>query len=130
MLKKLGIPTLAIAAMLGLAGAAPAKAGIHFGIGIGGPAYVAPYANPYPYAATPYDPYAYAAPYADPYAYGGYADPYYYSTPYPYGGFYYGGHDFDHFGGHRDFRGHEGGHFEGGGHFGGGHAGGHGGGRR
>ena len=114
MLKKFGIPTLAAIAMLGVVGAAPAKAGVHFGIGIGGPVYS--YPAPAPVPAYP-DPYAY-----DPYAYP-YPD--YYSTPYvapvvPYGGFYWGGdrdrdrgrveHRERGFRGHDDrgFRGHEG----------------------
>jgi hypothetical protein len=114
MLKKLGIPTLAVIAMLAIVGAAPAQAGVHFGIGIGGPVYTYPspyaysypygYYNPYPYYSTPY----YSAPYV-----------------YPYGGYYGGwgwGHDRD--GGRyehhdRGFRGHEGGGYRGG------HEGGH-----
>lgn len=100
MLTKLGIPTLAAIAMLGAMGAPPAKAGVHFGVRIGGPVYTYP-APVYPVAP---DPYAY--PYSTPY----------YSTPYayPYGGYYWGGdHDRDDRGRferhERDSRGHDGG---------------------
>src|SRR5689334_14098527 len=62
MLKRLGIPLIALAAMLTPLAARPAKAGVQFGVSVGVPGYVYPTA---PYAYDPYvDPYAY-----DPYAY-------------------------------------------------------------
>ena len=65
MLKKLGIPTLVLAALLM---AVPAKAGVRFGVGIGGPVYAPAY--PYaPYYGYGYYPYGYG--YAYPYVYGG-----------------------------------------------------------
>ena len=60
MLKKLGIPALLLAAALT---AAPEKAAIRFGVGIGGPVYVPAY---------PYYSYAY------PGYYGYYGRPYFY----------------------------------------------------
>ena len=57
MLKKLGIPTLALAALLSVV---PAKAAVRFGVGIGGPIY----APAYPYYSAPY--------YGYPYGYYGY----------------------------------------------------------
>lgn len=59
MLRKLGIPTLALAAALMVV---PAKAGVRFGVAIGGPVY----APAYPYYSAPYYGYGY------PYAYGYY----------------------------------------------------------
>ncbi|HLJ16392.1 MAG TPA: hypothetical protein VKV15_17975 [Bryobacteraceae bacterium] len=94
MLRKLGLPVLALAALLTLAMPAPAKAGVHFGFYVG-PSYVVP-AVPYAYPA-PY-PYSYVPPY-DYYAYPPYPGPAYI---YPYGvyphGYWYGHHDghFDH----------------------------------
>ena len=87
MLKKLGISTLALAALLMVAGPAPAKAGVRFGVSIGTP----------PVYAYPADPYAYPVPYAYPYDY--YATPptYVYPAPnYGYGFDYrFGGRDHD-----------------------------------
>jgi len=61
MLKKLGIPTLVLGALLAVV---PAHAAVRFGVGIGGPVYAPAYPyNPY------YSPY-YAYP-AYPYVYGG-----------------------------------------------------------
>ena len=60
MLKKIGIPILTLAAMLILIPAPQARAGVRFGVYIGGPAYV---------ATAPVYPYAYPAPaYVYPYA--------------------------------------------------------------
>ena len=86
MLKKLGLPTLALMAVLGLAGAPGAQAGVHFGVRIG-PAYPPPYV------------------YSQPYYYG-YSYPDYYVYPPDYG------YSFGYWGGHRDrwyreHRGHE-----------------------
>ena len=78
MLKKLGIPTLLLAAALMVA---PAKAAVRFGVGIGGPVYV----PAYPTYSGPY--------YGYPYAYY-YGQPYYYGRPYVYG--YYGHHHHGH----------------------------------
>jgi hypothetical protein len=95
MLKKMGIPVLALAL---LALFVPAQAAVHFGVrvGPGYPAYSYPYVYSYPY------PYGYPGYYYDPYY------PYAYSYPsdsHPYygGGFYWGG---GHRGvGHREFHG-------------------------
>ncbi len=118
MLKKLGVPMIALAGMLAFALPPKADARIHFGIGIGGPVYTAP---------VPAYPYDYSYPYG---AYGNYYAPPVYSYPYvapgygyvPYGGFSLG---FGSGWGHERYE-HEG-HFEGG-HYGGGHFEGHGGG--
>jgi hypothetical protein len=95
MLKKIGIPILALAAILAFVAPTHANAAVRFGVAVG-PVYT--YPAPYPY------PYAYSYPY-------GYYNPYYpyaYSYPYPYG-FYGGGYYWG--GGHRDFDRHErGGH--------------------
>lgn len=96
MLKKIGLPMLAVAGILAFATPQKADARVRFGIGIGGPVYtapvpVAPYAYPYAapdYYATPTYPYDYGyAPYAYPYA-----------APYYGGGvtFGFGGHYGDH----------------------------------
>jgi hypothetical protein len=128
MLKKIGLSAVALFGILLIAPAQQAKAGVHFGIGVGAaPAvpyygYAAP--APDPYYAPQYDPYAYdyTTPYAAPYVAPTYA------YPYSYGGYYGGGG----WGGHHrdwdDHRGWGGGHREGRG--GGGHEfrGGHGGG--
>lgn len=105
MLKKIGLPMIALAGMLAFATPPKADARIRFGVAIGGPVYTAPvpaypygYAYPYP----GYGPDYYAAP-AYPYGYG-----YGYSAPY-YGGFSFG------WGGHRDY-GRRGGNVRGGGH--------------
>lgn len=42
MLKKIGLPLLAMAAMLIVMPAPQAKAGVRFGVAVGGPVYVAP----------------------------------------------------------------------------------------
>jgi hypothetical protein len=80
MLKKLGIPVMALAALLLLFAPHPAKAEVHFGVYLGAPVYS--------YPAYPVDPYAYsyAYPYSDYYSY-----PYAYATPYvaPYYGYSY-----------------------------------------
>lgn len=85
MLKKLGIPILALAALLAFAAPTPAQAKVRFGFSIG-PAYpVSPYVYAYPYGYPHYYAYGPYYPYAYPYAYG---------YPYGYysGGFYWGGH--------------------------------------
>jgi hypothetical protein len=64
-LKRLGLPTLALAGLMMFVGAPKANAAVRFGIGIGVP-YAYSYPNPY-----------YAYPYAYPYAYGYYGYPYY-----------------------------------------------------
>jgi hypothetical protein len=90
MLRKIGIPVLALVAFLTFFAPAPAVAGVHWGVSVG-PVYPHPYAGAYPYS---YSPYVY------PYPYSTYA--------YPYGGFYFGGH-----GHHPDLhwdRGYHGGH--------------------
>ena len=84
MLKRLGIPILAFAAMLCIS-PKPAEARIHFGVYLGGPSYYAPPPGPYYYSPYPAYPYYYA-----PY----YSYPSYYRNRsfYPYGGYrgYYG----------------------------------------
>lgn len=109
MLKKLGISTLGVAALLMFANPAPAKAEVRFGFSVGVP----------PVYAYPADPYAYHAPYAYPYDY--YATPPTYVYPavpsYGYGfNYWYGGRDHDRrdYFDHRDrgfrehdFRGHD-----------------------
>jgi hypothetical protein len=87
MLKKIGIPVLALAALVGVGAPRTAKAAsVHFGVAIGAPVYTAP-APVYPYGAQYVDPYApnYAPAYVAP-------------APYvaPYVGFGWGsGHDRD-----------------------------------
>jgi hypothetical protein len=71
MLKKIGFPLLTLAALLMVMPAPQAKAGVRFGVHLGGPAYVAP-APVYPYAAPGY----YNAYPAYPYAGPGYVYPY------------------------------------------------------
>jgi hypothetical protein len=73
-LKTIGIPLLALAAMLTIVSARPADAAVRFGVQVGPPVYPGPYAYPYSY----YDPYY--GPYAYPYSYG-YAYPYGYANP-------------------------------------------------
>jgi hypothetical protein len=69
MLKKIGIPMMALAGALMFAAPHPAKAGVRFGVGIGVPVYTAPaypvYPAPYPYVAPApvYPGPAYVAPY-------------------------------------------------------------------
>jgi len=77
MLKKIGFPILALAAMLVLIPVPKASAAARFGVYVGGPAYAYPaypYPAPGPYynAYPPYPAYAYPAPaYVSPYVYGG-----------------------------------------------------------
>jgi hypothetical protein len=52
MLKRLGVPALALGAMLALASPKPADAKVHFGVYVGPPYYSYPY--PYPGPAYPY----------------------------------------------------------------------------
>ena len=59
MLKKLGIPTLALVAMLTLISPPSANARVRFGVTVGSPYYYT-YSAPYPYV---YSPYAYSYPY-------------------------------------------------------------------
>lgn len=67
MLKKIGIPLLALAAMVTVVPAQKASAAVRFGITIGGPAYSYPVA-----------PYAYCSPYTnDYYSYPSYQAPIY-----------------------------------------------------
>lgn len=56
MLKRIGLPLLALAAMFAFMTPTQASAAVRFGVYFGGPAYVAPAPAPYAY------PYAYAAP--------------------------------------------------------------------
>lgn len=88
LLKKLGIPALALGGMLALTAPTPADAAVHFGIGVGVapvyPSYVYPYTSPY------YNPYY--EPYAYPYTYG-YAYPEFYWGG-GWGGHHYGGNHF------------------------------------
>ncbi len=89
MLKKIGFPLVALFALLLVVSPAPATAGVHFGVAIGGPAYVAP--------VPAYPAYGYAGGYGYPYAGYGYGYNYGYAAPayaYPYGGVsvgFYGG---------------------------------------
>lgn len=106
MLKRFGIPALALTALLILLSPGQAAAEVHFGVSVG-PAYAypAPYSYPgafsYPYG---YDPY-----YVNPYP------AYPYAAPYGGLGFYWGGgyggyghQSYDH--GYRYDRGYRGGH--------------------
>ena len=68
MLKRIGLPAIALLGMLTMAAAPAAQAGVRFGVYFGGPAPVYRYAPP----PVPY----YAAP-APAYAYPNYAYPYY-----------------------------------------------------
>ncbi len=104
MLKSLGITTLALAGLLGFAAPKKADAKVHFGVYLGGPAYVAP---PPAYVPPGIDPYAYGPGY--PYAYSApaYADPYYVGPDLGFGIGFGGGHHFhaEHHE-HHDFHGH------------------------
>jgi len=60
MLKKLGLPVLALAAMLALASPSKADAKVRFGVYVGTPGYYS-YTYPYPYYAPYYGPYPYYA---------------------------------------------------------------------
>jgi hypothetical protein len=88
MLKKIGLPLIALAGIMAFGAPRAAQARVHFGVAIGGPVYTAPVA-PYPYAYAP-------APYADPYYYPpAYVAPAPYVQPYVgigvgIGGGYYG----------------------------------------
>lgn len=73
MLNRLGIPLLALAAMLFFIPAPQAKAGVHFGVFFG-----APVAPVYVVPAPAYTPYPYVAPYYGPYPAYTYPAPYYY----------------------------------------------------
>ena len=116
MLKKLGIPVVALADLLSFGVPKKAEAGVHFGIGIG---VAPPYSYYDPYYAAPYSPYVY--PYGEAYAGPAYVEPYTYVTPYSYGG-YWGRGWHDRGRGERFDRGRGFGHFHGGGeHFRGGH---------
>jgi hypothetical protein len=79
MLKRIGIPVIALAAMLTLFSPHQASAAVRFGVYVGAPLYRA-----YP----PYPPYAYPYPVPDYYGYPSayaYPTPYYtYSRPYVY----------------------------------------------
>ncbi len=82
MLKRLGIPMLAVVGVMLFIAAPQAGARVHFGVGvvIGPPVYTyppPPYVYPFP---NPYPPYAY-----------GYGYPYVYGAPYVYGGYWRGG---------------------------------------
>jgi hypothetical protein len=67
MLKKIGIPLVALAAMVILVPAPKASAAVRFGISVGRPAY-----------SYPVDPYAYSSPYTnDYYSYPSYRAPIY-----------------------------------------------------
>ena len=88
LLRKLGIPVVALAGMLALFNPTSADARVRFGVAIGAP--------PYPVAAYPY-------PYYDPY----YGYPYGYVAPSWGYGWHYDGHHFDrheHVGHHHDRR--------------------------
>ena len=116
MLKKIGLPMLALAGLLGFGAPRAAQARVHFGVALGAPVYaapVAPYAYSYPYVAP--------NPYVDPYYAPAYVAPVPYVEPYfsvgvgGWGGGYYGhgyvGHGYApafHGGGGRSF-GHGGG---------------------
>jgi hypothetical protein len=88
MLKKLGIPMLALAGMLAVATPKAADAKVHVGVAIG-----VPPVYPYPYCSA-YDP-----------GCAGYVYPYGY-TPYVYGGFGWHGHHDWHGHEHHEFRAH------------------------
>jgi hypothetical protein len=98
MLKKLGLPVMALAALLTFATPKPAAAKVHFGVVVGAPPVYTPYCSAYdpycsPYAYTYTSPYS---PYAYPYSYG-------YPAPYVYGGWGWHGDHHE----HREFRGRE-----------------------
>lgn len=81
MLKKFGLPIIALLALMIFITPAPAQAGVRFGVQIG-PAYPYGYAYPYAYG----NPYYYNGYPAYPYVAPGYAYPYGYSTGYWGGG--------------------------------------------
>jgi uncharacterized membrane protein YgcG len=89
-LKKIGLPMMALAGLLAFGAPRAAQARVHFGVALGAPVYAAPVA-PYPYG------YPYAAPYVDPYYAPTYVAPAPYVDPYfsvgiggGWGGGYYG----------------------------------------
>jgi hypothetical protein len=96
MLKRIGIPVIALAAMLTLFSPHQASAAVRFGVYVGAPVYRAyppypPYAYPYPVPAYSY--YGYPPVYA-------YPTPYYtYSRPYVYGTWRWRNHERREFGG-------------------------------
>jgi hypothetical protein len=103
MLKKLGLPIIALAALMAFAAPQKADARVRFGISFGAPVYtapvpVAPYAYGYSYPAYHVDPYAYGNGYVAP---APYVDPYVAPVAPYYGGFSLG------FGGHRYYGDHE-----------------------
>ena len=100
MLKKIGLPILALAAMLVLIPAPKASAAVRFGVYVGGPVYAYP---AYPYPAPP--PYYNAYPPYPAYEYPAPA----YVYPYAYWGGYWRGHDRHEYYEHRDrgWHGHE-----------------------
>jgi hypothetical protein len=89
MLKKIGLPLIALAGIMAFGAPRAAQARVHFGVAIGGPVYTAPVV-PYPYG------YGYApAPYIDSYYAPTYVAPVPYVAPYVgigIGGGYYGGY--------------------------------------
>ena len=86
MLKKIGIPVLALAALVGFGAPRTAKAAdVHFGVAIGNPVYAAP---------APV--YQYPAPYVDPYYAPTYVAPAPYVAPYYGWGGSWRDHDRDH----------------------------------
>ncbi len=99
MLKKIGLPMLALAAITAFAAPQAAQAQVRFGVSVGAPVYGYPaYSAPVYTAPAPY-PYGYVAPYAYPYY--GYA-PAYVGPPVGfgfgwgsgYGGYYRGGYGY------------------------------------
>ena len=110
MLGKVGLPLLALGAMLGIGAAKPANAQVLFGVQVE-PSY--PYCSVYDPYCTPYAylPYVYSAP--APYVYGGWARGHRDHDDGNRGGYAFrGGHEFH--GGGGGFRG--AGEFHGGGH--------------
>jgi hypothetical protein len=102
-LKKIGIPVLALFALMVVVSPPQANAAVRFGVVIGGPVYRAPVpVSSYPYVAPDYG-YGYGYGYVAPAPYGYYG-----------GGYGYRDHDryYDRgYRGGREFRGHDGGHY-------------------
>lgn len=100
MLKRLGIPLMALAGFVGFGAAQPALAGAHFGFSIGTapPAYCSVY-DPY-YCPYGYSPYGYAYPGVGVY-------PYTYTTP-GFGLYFGGGHEHHERNEHHEAHGHQG----------------------